>query len=181
MRLVERLVIVIVAFALAVGIIALLSGGLLAGRDNPGITGQNGPLGAQFRDLGHAHLTPGAPHPAYDSQPPTSGAHVPLAITRNASQINDDQLLEALELGDVVLFYGSARPPAGLPALANAIAAPFTPALAAAGQAVILARRVGTNGVLGVAWTRLIHVRTAADPALRSFVLFTIGQGASAH
>ena len=87
MRLVERVVIVILAFALAVGIIAVLSGGLLAGRDNPGITGQTGSLGAQFRDLGHAHLTPGAPHPAYDSRPPTSGAHVPVAITRNASQI----------------------------------------------------------------------------------------------
>ena len=181
MPLVERVLIVILAFALAVGIIALLSGGLLAGRDNPGIAGQNGPLGAQFRDLGHAHLTAGAAHPAYDSQPPTSGAHVPLAITRDESEINDDQLLEALELGDVVLFYGSAHPPADLRALANAIAAPFTPALAAAGQAVILARRVQTNGVLGVAWTRLIHVRTAADPGLRSFVLFTLGHGAPAH
>ncbi|MGH2869464.1 MAG: DUF3105 domain-containing protein [Solirubrobacteraceae bacterium] len=181
MRLVERLVIVLVAFALSVGIIALLSGGLLAGRDNPGITGQTGPLGAQFRDLGHAHLAPGTSRPAYDSQPPTSGAHVPLAITRDQGQINDDQLLEALELGDIVLFYGGDRPPAGLRALAGSIAAPFTPALAAAGQAVILARRPGTNGILGAAWTRLVHVRAPADPALRSFMLLTLGQGAPAH
>ncbi len=181
MPLVERLLIVLVAFALAVGIIAFLSGGLLAGRDNPGITGQIGPLGAQFRDLGHAHLAPGASHPAYDSQPPTSGAHVPLAITRDEATISDDQLLEALELGDVVLFYGGDRPPAGLPTLAGSIAAPFTPALAAAGQAVILARRPGTNGILGAAWTRLVHVRTAADPALRSFMLLTLGQGAPAR
>ncbi|MGI9185822.1 MAG: DUF3105 domain-containing protein [Solirubrobacteraceae bacterium] len=154
---------------------------MLAGRDNPGITGQAGPLGWQFRDLGHAHLAPGAAHPAYDSQPPTSGAHIPLAITRDQGAINDDQLLEALELGDVVLFYGGDRPPLGLQALADSIAAPFTPALAAAGQAVILARRPGTNGVLGAAWTRLVQVRTPADPALRSFMLLTLGQGAPAH
>jgi hypothetical protein len=180
MPLLERLIIVLVAFALAVGLIALLSGGLLAGRDNPGISGQIGPLGAQFRDLGQAHLAPGASHPAYDSRPPTSGAHVPLAVTRDQVKINDDQLLEALELGDVVLFYGGDRPPAGLRALAGSIAAPFTPALAAAGQAVILAQRPGTNGVLGAAWTRLIHVRTPADPALRNFMVATLGHGAPA-
>jgi hypothetical protein len=181
MRLVERLVIVLVALALAVGIIAVLSGGLLAGRDNPGISGQAGPLGAQFRDLGHAHLAPGAARPAYDSEPPTSGPHVPVSITRDESEINDDQLLQALELGDVVLIYGSHRPPPGLHALADSIAAPFTPALAAAGQAVVLARRPGTNGVIGLAWTRLVHVRAAGDPALRSFVLFTLGAGAPSH
>lgn len=178
MPLVERLVIVLLALAVAVGIIALLSGGLLAGRDNPGITGQAGPLGVRFRDLGHTHLAPGAAHPAYDSLPPTSGAHVPLALTRDESQVNDDQLLEALQLGDVVALYGGDRPPARLNALATSIAAPFTPALAAAGQAVILARRPGTRGILGVAWTRLIRVRSAANPALRNFLLFTLGRGA---
>lgn len=181
MRLVERLLIVLVAFALAVGIIAVLSGGLLAGRDNPGISGQAGPLGAQFRDLGHARLAPGAAHPAYDSRPPTSGAHLPLAIRHDAAAINDDQLLQALEVGDVVLMYGSPLPPPGLRALADSVAGPFAPALAAAGQAVVLARRTGINGVLGLAWTRLIHVRAPSDPALRGFVLFTLGQGAPGH
>ncbi len=178
MRLVERMVIVLVAVALAVGIIAVLSGGLLAGRDSPGISGQAGLLGVQFRDLGHTHLPAGAARPAYDSAPPTSGAHVALAIRHDESVVNDDQLLQALELGDVVLMYGSDRPTPGLRSLAASIAAPFTPALAAAGQAVILVRRPTTEGVIGLAWARLIHVRAANDPALRSFVLFTLGQGA---
>ncbi|MGI8506191.1 MAG: DUF3105 domain-containing protein [Solirubrobacteraceae bacterium] len=178
MRLLERLAIVLAAFAISVAVIAVLSGGLLAGRDNPGISGPGRQLGAQFRDLGHAHLAPGASHPHYDSEPPTSGAHVPLAIERDGSKINDDQLLQALEAGDVVIMYGSSRPPAGLGALADTIAAPFTPALAAAGQAVILARRPGTNGFLGLAWTHLVHVRSVDDPQLRSFILYWIGRGA---
>ncbi len=178
MRLLERLAIVLAAVAISIGVIAVLSGGLLAGRDNPGIAGPSVQVGAQFRDLGDAHLAPGAKHPQYDSEPPTSGAHVPVKVTRDESQLTDDQLLQALAAGDVVLMYGTSRPPAGLRARADSIAAPFTSALAAAGQAVILARRPGTNGVLALAWTRLVHVRSVEDPQLRSFVLAWLGRGA---
>jgi len=178
MRLLERLGIVLVALAISIAVIALLSGGLLAGRDDPGVSGTSAQLGAQFRDLGDAHLAPGAKDPHYDSEPPTSGAHVPVEIKRDETEISDDQLLQALELGDVVIMYGTSRPPAALRAVADSIAAPFTPSLAAAGQAVILARRPGTNGVLGLAWTRLVHVRSAEDRQLRSFVLYWLGRGA---
>jgi hypothetical protein len=178
MRLVERLGIILAALAISIGVIAVLSGGLLAGRDDPGISGPSTVLGTQFPDLGDAHLAPGAKHPKYNSEPPTSGAHVPIAITRDESEISDDQLLQALEVGDVVIMYGSSKPPPGLRALADSIAAPFTPALAATGQAVILARRPGTNGLLGLAWTLLVHVRSVNDPQLRSFGLYWLGRGA---
>ena len=178
MRLLERIAIVLAAFAISIAVIALLSGGLLAGRDSPGVSGPDTQLGAQFKDLGAAHLKPGAPHPRYDSNPPTSGAHVPVPIRRDGARLSDDQLLQALELGNVVLMYGTRRPPAGLRRLVASIAAPFTAALAAAGQAVILARRPGTSGVLGAAWTHLVDVRFANDPQLRSFVLYWLGRGA---
>ncbi len=88
--------------------------------------------------------------------------------------------MQALALGDVVVMYGSRTPPAGLRSLAASLSAPFTPALAAAGEAVILAHRPGTTGLLGLAWTRLVHVRSAADQQLRSFILFWLGRGAAA-
>ena len=180
MKLLERLAVVLAAFVLAVAIIALLSGGLLAGRDAAGITGSTSSagVGAGFADLGHAHLRPGQLHPPYDSTPPTSGAHVPVPILRDGTEVDDDQLLQALETGDVVFMYGSRQPPAALRTLATTLAPPFTPTLAAAGQAVILARRTGTNGVLGIAWTRLVHVRAATDPLLGSFARLALGQGA---
>jgi hypothetical protein len=178
MKLLERLAIVIAAFVLAVGIIALLSGGLLAGRDAPGITGQGTGIGTVYRDLGDMHLHPRELHPPYDSVPPTSGAHVPVPVTRDGAAISDDQLLQALETGDVVFLYGGPRTPAGLAALATSVAPPFTPGLAAAGQAVILARRPGTTGIVGVAWTRLVHVSSAADPLLAAFARFALGRGA---
>ena len=178
MRVLERIVVVLAGFALAIAIIAVLSGGLLAGRDSPGVSGQATGIGEVFADLGHRHLRPGVPPPPYDSRPPTSGAHVPLAITRDDQDISDDQLLQALETGDVVFMYGSPRPPAGLQAAARSVAPPFTAALAAAGQAVILARRPGTRGVMGLAWTRLVRVSGPADPLLTAFARDTLGQGA---
>ena len=177
-RLLERIGIVVVSLVISVGVIAYLSGGLLAGRDNPGVAGAGAPIGVQFRDLGDAHLAPGTLHPVYDSDPPTSGAHVPLPVRRDDTTLNDDQLLEALEVGDVVIMYGTRSPPKDLRALAAAVASPFSPGLAAAGQAVILARRPGTRGLIGLAWTRAIQVGSAADPALRSFAEYWLGRGA---
>ena len=175
----ERLAIVVVALAIAIGVIVLLSGAPLTGSDTPGVSGPANEVGTQFKDLGDAHLPAGAPHPAYDSDPPTSGAHVPVAVARDGAVLSVDQLLQALSLGDVVVMYSSRQPPKGLTALADSITAPFSPALAASGQAVILARRPGTVGLLGLAWTRLVHVRSVTDPQLRSFILFWLGRGAA--
>lgn len=174
----ERIAIVVASLLLSVGLIALLSG-FFAARDQAGVAagGASGP-GVQYRDLGHAHLLAGQPHPAYDSDPPTSGAHVPEAVTRNSAQLNDNQLLTALELGDIVIVYSTASPPPGLQALARSIAGPFSPSLANAGQAVILARRPGTSGLVGLAWTRMVRVASVQDPQLRQFAQVWLGRGA---
>jgi hypothetical protein len=174
---VEWVVIVLVALAIAAGAIALLSG-YFAGNDTPGVTGASSVPGIAVKDMGDAHLRPGQTPPRYDSNPPTSGPHVRVAVRRDRAVLSNNQLLEALELGDVVLVYGSSAPPARLEALARANAAPFTPALAAAGQAVILARRPGTRGVVGLAWAHLIRLARPAAPSLRQFIQYWLGRGA---
>jgi len=177
-RLIERLLIVVVSLAVAIGVIALLSGGLLAGHDSPGVSGAERGPGVQFPDQGNARLEPGQARPTYDSEPPTSGPHVPVATNRSGIQLTDDQLLEALSAGNVVLMYGTRKPPAGLTGMARSIAPPFTPSLAATGQAAILAYRPGTTGVLGLAWAHMVHVRSPTDPTLRSFGQYWLGRGA---
>ena len=177
-RWLERLGIVIVSLAIAVGIIALLSGGLAGSQDDPGVTGgQPGP-GIAYRDQGDLHLRPGQPRPAYDSDPPTSGPHNPVNVTRNRTTISDDQLLQALQVGDVVLMYGTRTPPAGLAQLAAREAPRFTPALAATGGAVILARRPGTDGVVALAWTHMLRATGPNDPRLPPFIEYWLGRGA---
>jgi Protein of unknown function (DUF3105) len=180
LRVLEVVAIGVASLALSIVLILLLSG-YFAGRDQASVSGTvNGP-GAAYTDLGNASLRPGELRPAYDSNPPTSGAHVPQPVLQDGAQLNDNQLLTALSRGNVVFMYGGRKPPGGLEALAHAIAGPFTPALARAGQAVILAERPGTNGILGLAWTRIVQVSAPQDPLLREFAQYWLGRGAPGH
>jgi len=168
--------------ALAVVLAAVAVGASLlffSSRDTPRLATGTGP-GEAFRDLGSRALRPGErPGVRYDSDPPTSGPHVPTAVTRDATTLTDDQILTALAAGNVVLLYGGATPPAGLRALATAVAGPFDTAVARSGQAVILARRPGTRGVVALAWAHRQVTPDAADPRLRAFAESWLGRGAS--
>jgi hypothetical protein len=180
----ERIAIVIVSLAVAFGAIALLSG-YFTSHDPGGVTGSLAGPGLVYRDLGNATLAPGAPRPRYDSNPPTSGPHVPTPVNRDQTVLTDSQILTALAAGDVVLMYGGRTPPPGLAELARATGGPFTPALAAAGAAVILARLPGIDGVIGLAWTRMlpitgmVRVNPSDDGVLKQFVQSWLGHGAT--
>lgn len=180
MRLLERGAIALASLALSVLLIALLSG-FFAGRDTGSVAGSPAITGERFRDLGDTLLRPGQRPPRYDSAPPTSGAHLPEQVTQDEVQLNDNQLLEALASGDVVILYGGPTPPPRLSALAASLAPPFTPALASTGDAVILARRSGTVGLIGLAWAHMVRVGQAKDPRLREFAAFWLGRGAGAR
>jgi len=82
----------------------------------------------------------------------------------------------ALRLGNVVLLHGSAQPPAALRALAEQIAGPFEPALLRSGQAVVIARRAGVEGVVALAARRTLSAADPADPALEAFVSHWLGR-----
>lgn len=177
-RWLERGAIVIASLAVSIGVIALLSGGLAGGRDDPGISVRDGAVpGRAYPDQGDRRLAAGDPRPHYDSNPPTSGPHRPLMVTRNGAAISDDQLLQALSLGDVVFLYSSAAPPGGLQAVADLVAPRFTPALAAAGQTVILARRAGLPTITAVAWAHMLRSNSAEE--LQTFATHWLGRGAS--
>jgi Protein of unknown function (DUF3105) len=178
-RLLERLAILVASLALSIGLIVLVSG-YFAGRDQADVSAVSSGPGQAFTDLGSAVLRPGQPRPAYSSDPPTSGPHVPTAVTREDVQLSDDQLLTALQAGDVVIMYGGARPPAALEQFARSVAPPFSPSLAATGNAVILASRPRTAGLVALAWTHWQRVPQASNPQLRDFVAYWLGRGAPA-
>src|SRR4051794_36494272 len=118
------------------------------------------------RDSGPVHHSA----PAGPGQPVAGGAPPGLS----------PGLRDSLRRGDVLLAYGSPAPPRGLGALANAVqGGPPDPALAAAGQAVLLVRQPGTTGVVGLAWRRRQPAPSPADPALRRFAEYWLGWGAS--
>jgi hypothetical protein len=176
LRWLERGAIALASLALSSVLIALASG-YFAAHDRAALAPGRSQLGRVFADQGDVLLAAGAPAPRYDSDPPTSGPHRFAPVRRDQTPLSDSQLLTALAAGDVVVFYGARQPPSGLRALARALG-PFSRRLAAAGEAVILAPRPGTRGLLAAAWTRLLAVRSASDPALRAFVEAWLGRGA---
>lgn len=165
------------ALALSVAVILLLSG-YFTTRDPALVVGNAIRIGQSFADQGDRQLALGMPLPHYDSDPPTSGAHVPAIVTHQFLPLTDNELLSALAAGDVVIEYGGSRAPAGLTQLARQTAGPFSAALAATGQAVILAPRPDTAGLIGLAWTRMVRVSSPGDALLRQFIQTWLGRGA---
>jgi hypothetical protein len=104
--------------------------------------------------------------------------HRPAAHTSDRRPITDDQLIHALELGDVVILYDAQQPPPALVQLqADVMGGPFDAEVAAAGQAVILARRPGAGPATALAWRRILRADDPADPALLEFTEFWLGRG----
>jgi len=169
------------AGVIAAAVIVTLGGlyalqAVLSARDDATFDTAAGP-GQSFPDLGARHLRPGeAPGGDYNSDPPTSGPHVPLAVRRQSGPLVDDQILHALESGNVVIVTAGG-PQAEVRALAREVAGPFTPELAAAGQTVLLTARPGTEGVTALAWRHMQQVDQPGDPRLREFVEFWLGRG----
>ena len=97
---------------------------------------------------------------------------------RDGTRLSEDQTLHALELGDVVLLYGTTAPPPELRALQQRVSGPFDPVLAANGAAVILGYRPGTDGVTALGWRRVLRAPSASDPALQEFADYWLGRGA---
>jgi hypothetical protein len=145
---------------------------VLASRDTGSVGGTSGP-GVTEPDRGSRRLgadAPPTPASAPDA-PPTSGNHRAEPIKRDRTELSDDQILEALQLGNVVIAY-EGKAPTGLQE------DPFDPALAAAGQAVVLAKRPGLGGVQALAWRHRLKASGPDDPRLQAFIDAYLGQGA---
>ena len=153
-------------WSLSVGSIALLSGFFAGPATRPGCRAAGIAIRAAVPRPGRTRIcSPAAAAARMTPIRRRAARTCPSRSLRDRQELDDDQLLQALELGDVVIMYGGAQPPPGLRALVTAAGRPFTPALAAAGQAVILAPTAGHGGLIGLAWTRMMRVGAARRPA----------------
>jgi Protein of unknown function (DUF3105) len=171
----------VLALAAGIGILALAVV-VFGARDKSTFHEATGP-GQAFPDQGSRHLEAGAPHAGfrYNSDPPTSGPHAVVPVTRDDRRLDTDRLLTALEAGNVVFVYRDPSFRAGLRALQEEIAGPFDADLAGAGQAIVLAIDVPApgQGVTAVAWRHLLRASSPRDPALRDFAEYWLGRGAT--
>jgi hypothetical protein len=169
----SRALIVVLGVAVAVaGLVGLMV--LASSRDDSQLSAAPAGPGELQPDHGASHAA--AAQPSGDT-PPTSGTHRPDLVTRDHTTLTDDQIIHALELGNVVILYDAPRPAAALNRLQDEVAGPFDAELAAAGQAVILARRPGAGPATALAWRRLLKTSDATDPALLEFAEAWLGRG----
>jgi Protein of unknown function (DUF3105) len=174
---VRRAVAVVLGTALAAAIL-LVNAIVFNARDDSPVNVVTGP-GEAFRDQCAAHTR--GQSETYDSTPPTSGPHLPKAPAREQIA-SPDELLQALELGDVVILYPSRTPPLALRKLQDDLAGPFDLAVAAVGQSVILSRDPTVDQITALAWRHRLRVASAGDARLREFADFWLGRGyAEAH
>jgi Protein of unknown function (DUF3105) len=168
---VRRLLVVLAGVAVAIGaLVALVL--FLGARDDSQLSAAPSGPGELQEDRGASHDGPAEE----TAEPPTSGTHQPDLVTRDRRELSADQLIHALELGNVVILYEQAEPPPALVRLQEEVAGPFDAELAAAGQAVILARD-GTGPATALAWRRVLRADDPADPAVREFAETWLGVG----
>jgi hypothetical protein len=162
------------ALAIVAAVVALLGLVLVLGsRDDAEVAPTRGP-GELRPDRGAAHDGPAR---AEGDEPPTSGTHRPQLVTRDRRQLTDDQLIHALELGNVVILYDAPDPGTWLERVQRDVAGAFDAEIAAAGQAVILARRTGAGPATALAWRRILETDDPRDPRLLEFAEAWLGQG----
>jgi len=82
-----------------------------------------------------------------------------------------------LRAGNIVVEYGRSAQRAAVLALARAVGAAPTPALRAAGQAVIPRYTPGARGFVALAWRHRQEADSPGSPELRDFVEFWLGRG----
>ena len=97
-------------------------------------------------------------------------------ITRDARPLSENQIRQATSLGNVVLRYPGARPPAARRERPDPRPGPVDAPLPPAGPAGIHPR--GGQGIEALAWGRRQRARTPDDPALRTFAEAWLGEGA---
>jgi len=143
------LVLMLSAAAVAAGLLALQS------RDDAGVSG--GPAGPGERVADHcpAHAAP---------------------VLHDRRRLSRAQIQTALAQGNVVIAYRGAVPPAPLRRLQRDLTGPFDAEIAAAGQAVILAR---ASAPAGLAWGRRLAAGPSQAQALQDFAEAWLGRGAA--
>jgi hypothetical protein len=145
---------------------------ILAARDSSQVDSARSGPGTLEPDRGSARGTAAPASPA--DRPPTSGPHRPEPVQADRTALSDDQILEALALGNVVIAYEGEAPAA----VQEQVSGAFDPELAAAGQAVILAERPGVGAPQALAWRRRLVADGPRDPRLQEFAEAWLGQGA---
>lgn len=124
--------------------------------------------GQQFHSQGNVHLVNADdPHPPYNTDPPTSGWHMPGLAPWGVHDriVQDEYLVHNLEDGGVVIYYPSGTPEQNQAAIdaVRAVAAPYR-------NVVIVPREGLANAYVFTAWRRMQRFDALDEAAMGRFL-----------
>lgn len=128
--------------------------------------------GESFSSQGQEHIDSGSSHPAYNSNPPSSGWHYPRPAQSGIydTEFPDEQLIHNLEHGHIWIAYKPDTPKDQIELLAN-IAKGY-------GSKVIMApRKENDTPIALVAWQHVFKLTTVDEAQIKTFIDAYRGRG----
>lgn len=130
------------------------------------LLGSSGPQpGAYYPSEGRGHIAPGAPHPPYQTNPPTSGPHYPTPANWGiyTETLPDEQIVHNLEHGGVWISYKDPSDKT-LVASLTALAKEYK------SKIILEPRPANDSPIALVAWQRLEKLEKFNEAAVREFI-----------
>src|SRR3989338_5078555 len=123
------------------------------------------PIGEKIADLGAQHVKEGESHPAYNSNPPTSGPHwVGVAGPGIKSKpVADELVLHSMEHGAVVVWYREGLDQSEIDRIKEAFSA-------SSGKKIMLARKDLDVPVALTSWGYLLKLQTIDEAKIKEFI-----------
>lgn len=128
--------------------------------------------GESFTSLGQEHIQPGSSHPAYNSNPPTSGWHYPQPAQSGIydTQFPDEQLIHNLEHGQIWIAYK--------PDLAKDQVELLADIAKSYGSKMIMEpRKENDSPIAIVAWLHLFKLNVVDEVKIKAFIDAYRGHG----
>lgn len=121
--------------------------------------------GVQYPDQGGEHIPRGKPHPAYNSNPPTSGWHYAETVPPGAyrEEIPEEILVHNLEHGCIWVSYKDSKD-ADLVAKLDGLAAQYPTAV------VLTVRSKNDSAIAVAAWRRLLKLEKYNEGQIVQFI-----------
>lgn len=123
-------------------------------------------IGQKVVDMGQVHVKQGEVHAAYNSDPPTSGAHISDGVAGagiHEKQVADELLVHSLEHGAVIVSYKTDLPKNQIEKIKNAFNA-------ASGKKIMVPRKNLDTPVALTSWNYLLKLNTIDEKQIQTFI-----------
>ncbi len=150
------------------------------------ISSKNNPkpvrLGVSHPSQGGSHIEVGQKHPAYNSDPPSSGWHynnsfAPTKWGVYTQEVPDEVFLHNEEHGGIVITYRPDLPAGQVKKLQKLFAAPYSNSTFKPSRAILTPRSKNTKPIELASWTRTLSLDNYDESKIIQYYLTNIGKG----